>query len=175
VADDPVFVEKFVRIVGGEHRKGHFPDIWVPHKPQKPCLLSPDAVDVVAISTASGAPDVHTISDLQQALKMLGYRITVASDYGPETRQVVTSFQMHAGILADGIAGSQTEAKLLTELSRSGRRIVMATACGAEITSEVMPGPTPVVMSTGALPTSGYLRLPRARGGIGRRRARGSA
>jgi hypothetical protein len=32
-----------------------------------------------------------------------------------------------------------------------------------------------VVMSTGALPTSGYLRLPRARGGIGRRRARGSA
>ena len=32
-----------------------------------------------------------------------------------------------------------------------------------------------VVMSTGALPTSGYLRLPRARGGIGRRRARGWA
>jgi murein L,D-transpeptidase YcbB/YkuD len=147
VAGDPVFMEKFVRIVGGEHRKGHFPDIWVPHKPQKPCLLSPDAVDVVAISTASGAPDVHTISDLQQALKMLGYRITVDSDYGPETRQVVTSFQMHAGILADGIAGSQTEAKLLTELSRSGRRIVMATACSAEITSEVMPGPTPARMA----------------------------
>jgi N-acetyl-anhydromuramyl-L-alanine amidase AmpD len=89
------------------------------HKPQKPCLLSPDASTV--ISTASGAPDVHTISDLQQALKMLGYRITVDGNYGPETRQVVTSFQMHAGILADGIAGSQTLAKLLTELSRSGR------------------------------------------------------
>ena len=120
--DDPVFMEKFVGMVGGEHRKGHFPDIWVPHKPQKPCLLSPDASTLSpVISTASGAPDVHTISDLQQALKMLGYRITVDGDYGPETRQVVTSFQMHAGILADGIAGSQTEAKLLTELSRSGR------------------------------------------------------
>ena len=77
MADDPVFVEKFVRIVGGEHRKGHFPDIWVPHKPQKPCLLSPDAVDVVAISTASGAPDVHTISDLQQALTLLSTAIMV--------------------------------------------------------------------------------------------------
>jgi peptidoglycan hydrolase-like protein with peptidoglycan-binding domain len=115
-------MEKFVGTVDGEHRKSHFPDIWVPHKPQKPCLLSPDASTLSpVISTTSGAPDVHTISDLQQALKILGYRITVDGDYGPETRQVVTSFQMHAGILADGIAGSQTGAKLLTELSRSGR------------------------------------------------------
>jgi N-acetylmuramoyl-L-alanine amidase len=28
--DDPVFMEKFVGMVDGEHRKGHFPDIWVP-------------------------------------------------------------------------------------------------------------------------------------------------
>ena len=97
-SDDPVFMEKFVGMVDSEHRKGHVPDVWVPHKPQKPCLLSPDASTLSpVISTASRAPDVHTISNLQQALKMLGYRITVDGDYGPETRQIVTSFQMHAG------------------------------------------------------------------------------
>jgi len=122
-SDDPVFMEKFVSMVDGEHRKGHFPDVWVPHKPRKPCLLSPDrSTSSPVISTASGTLDVHTISGLQQALNMLGYRITIDGDYGPETRQVVTSFQMHAGILADGIAGAQTEAKLLAELSRSGHR-----------------------------------------------------
>jgi murein L,D-transpeptidase YcbB/YkuD len=106
----------------GEHRKGHFPDVWVPHKPQKPCLLSPDgSPSSPVISTASGTLDVHTISGLQRALKMLAYRITVDGDYGPETLQVVTSFQMHAGILADGLAGARTEATLLTELSHSGR------------------------------------------------------
>ena len=122
-SDDPVFMEKFIGMVDSEHRKCHFPDVWVPHKPQKPCLLSPDrSTSWPVISTASGRPDVHTISGLQQALKMLGHSIPVDGDYGPETRQVVTSFQMHAGMLADGIAGAQTEARLLTELSRSDRR-----------------------------------------------------
>jgi lysozyme family protein len=62
-------------------------------------------------------PDVRTISGLQQALKSLGYRIAVDGDYGPETRQAITSFQMHAGIVADGIAGAQTEAQLIKELN----------------------------------------------------------
>jgi peptidoglycan hydrolase-like protein with peptidoglycan-binding domain len=73
------------------------------------------------IATLPSLPDVTTIGGLQQALKMLGYRITVDGDYGPETRQAVTSFQMHAGIVADGMAGAQTEAQLLNELS-GGRR-----------------------------------------------------
>jgi hypothetical protein len=75
-------------MVDGEHRKGHFPDVWVPHKPRKPCLLSPDgSTSSPVIATASGTLDVHTISGLQQALNMLGYRITIDGDYGPETRQ----------------------------------------------------------------------------------------
>jgi peptidoglycan hydrolase-like protein with peptidoglycan-binding domain len=49
---------------------------------------------------------------------MLGYRIAVEGDKGAETRQVVTSFQMRTGIVADGVAGAQTEAKLLGELNR---------------------------------------------------------
>ena len=73
------------------------------------------------IAPLPSLPDVTTIGGLQQALKMLGYRITVDGDYGPETRQAVTSFQMHAGIVADGMAGAQTEAKLINELS-GGRR-----------------------------------------------------
>ena len=118
-SDDPSFMQRFVSLVDDEHRKGHFPDVWDPHKPQKPCLLSPadGSTSSLMTSTAPPLPNVHTICGLQQALKMLGYRIAVDGDYGPETRQVVTSFQMHAGIVADGIAGAQTEAKLLSELT----------------------------------------------------------
>ncbi len=36
---------------------------------------------------------------------MLGYRIAIDGDYGPETRQTVMSFQI-AGIVADGMAGA---------------------------------------------------------------------
>jgi peptidoglycan hydrolase-like protein with peptidoglycan-binding domain len=49
---------------------------------------------------------------------MLGGRIAVDGNYGAETRQVVTSFQMRTGVLADGVAGAQTEAKLLSEVNR---------------------------------------------------------
>jgi peptidoglycan hydrolase-like protein with peptidoglycan-binding domain len=49
---------------------------------------------------------------------MLGYRIAVDGDYGTETLQAVTSFQMRTGIVADGVAGAQTEAKLLSDLNR---------------------------------------------------------
>jgi len=70
-----------------------------------------------APNTKSARPDVQTIAGLQQALKMLGYRVAVDGDYGPETRQAITSFQMQAGIVADGIAGAQTEASLIKELN----------------------------------------------------------
>lgn len=69
-----------------------------------------------AAPPAKALPDVTTIRGLQTALKILGYRVTVDGDYGPETRQSITSFQMHAGIVADGIAGEQTEAQLVKEL-----------------------------------------------------------
>ena len=61
-------------------------------------------------SAARPLPDVHTITGLPQALKMLGYRIAVDGDHGAETRQVVNgaetrqvvmSFQMRAGIVAE--------------------------------------------------------------------------
>ncbi len=117
-SDDPIFMERFVSLVDDEHRKGHFPDVWVP---QKPCLLSPVGSTSSVLTTVPAKPDVRTITGLQQALKTLGYPITIDGDYGLETRQVVASFQMYAGISADGIAGAQTEAKLLSELSNRHR------------------------------------------------------
>ena len=84
-SDDPVFMEKFVRIVDSGHREGHFPDVLVPHKAQKPFLQSPDgSTSSLVISIALGTPDVRTISGLEQALKKLGYLIAVDGDYGPE-------------------------------------------------------------------------------------------
>ena len=38
-------------------------------------------------------------------------------DCGPETRQALTSFEMRAGIVADGICGLLTEAELRKELA----------------------------------------------------------
>ena len=121
-SDDPSFMDRFIGLVDGEHRKGHLPEVWDPHRFQKACLLSPDenSTSSPVTSTAPPLPDVHTIAGLQQALKMLGYSLAVDGDYGAETRQVITSFQMHTGIVADGIAGAQTEAKLLSELTSLG-------------------------------------------------------
>ncbi|MGB7974758.1 MAG: peptidoglycan-binding domain-containing protein [Roseiarcus sp.] len=111
-------MQRFIGVVDDEHREGHFPGMWDPHSPKEACLRSPDKASTLSAVTSPALPlDVHTISGLQPALTMLGYRIAVDGDYGAETRQVVTSFQMRSGIVPDGVAGAQTEAKLLTELN----------------------------------------------------------
>jgi N-acetyl-anhydromuramyl-L-alanine amidase AmpD len=122
-SDDPAFMEKFLAMVDAEYRQGQSPEVWAPSKPQSPCLLSPGhAVTApTAAPTAPPGPDVHTISGLQQALTMLGWHISVDGDYGPQTREAVASFQTGAGLVADGIAGAQTEAELLKHLSLARR------------------------------------------------------
>jgi hypothetical protein len=122
-SEDPSFMQKFIALVDHEHRKCHFPEVWDPHGSKKACLLSPNngSKSSPVPSIVPPLPDIHTISGLQQGLKMLGYRVAVDGDYGAETRRVVTSFQMRTGIVADGIAGAQTEAKLLSELNSVGR------------------------------------------------------
>ena len=119
---NPSFMHKFIGLVDDEHRKCHFPEVWDPHRSRKVCLLSPNngSTSSPVPSTVPPLPDIHTISGLQQGLKMLGYRIAVDGDYGAETRRVVTSFQMRTGIVADGVAGAQTEAKLPSELTSVG-------------------------------------------------------
>jgi hypothetical protein len=92
---DPSFMQGFIGLIDDEHRNGHLPEVWVPHKPQKAFLLSPDegSTSSLVTSTAPPLPEVHTISGLQQALKMLGIALPSMATTARETRQVVTSFQ----------------------------------------------------------------------------------
>lgn len=57
---------------------------------------------------------------LQEALNDLGAnpKLTVDGRYGPATRKAVKDFQTAAGILADGIAGPVTEAKIRLSLDK---------------------------------------------------------
>ncbi len=147
---DSSFMETFVAAVQDEVNKGDFPALWAPGAAPKPCLLTPpfplagegkpEAEGVrqgeessaanpltpnpLPVRGEGGTPDVRTIAGVQTALNSLGFRLSVDGDYGPETRQAVTSFQMHAGIVADGNSGPQTEAALaraLPQVSRGAR------------------------------------------------------
>ena len=77
-------MQRFIGLVGDEHPKGHFPEVWDPHRPQKASLLWPDTGSILSpvISPALPLLAVHTINGLQQTLKMLGYRIAVGGEYG---------------------------------------------------------------------------------------------
>ena len=55
---------------------------------------------------------------LQRALATLGYSPGKPDgDYGPSTQSAVESFQSAKGLLADGIVGPETLAKLQQELA----------------------------------------------------------
>jgi hypothetical protein len=64
-------------------------------------------------------PDAYKISGLQQALSMLGKALPSTTTMPPKRSKLSRGFQMHIGIVAYGIAGMQTEAKLLVKLRRS--------------------------------------------------------
>ena len=115
-------MHKFIGLVDDEHRKCHFPRYGIRTGHGRRVCYPPNSGSTSSpvLSTVPALPDIHTISGLQPGLKMLGYRIAVDGDYGAETRRVVTSFQMRTGIVADGIACAQTEAKLLSELTSVG-------------------------------------------------------
>jgi putative chitinase len=84
-----------------------------------PAPVRPQAVVQAAspeVPEKAALPDVTTNGGLQQALVALGYPISIDGGYGTQTRQAVTSFQMHAGIVADGTAGKETEAALTRAL-----------------------------------------------------------
>jgi hypothetical protein len=64
-------------------------------------------------SASRNSPDY--IKWVQSSLnKVLGLRLTVDGQIGPMTRSAIRSFQTKNGLVADGIAGSKTEAALKT-------------------------------------------------------------
>src|SRR5690606_28527590 len=50
----------------------------------------------------------EAVGVVQQALKDLGYTITVDKEYGPKTREVITEFQKSKGLAGSGILGPKT-------------------------------------------------------------------
>ena len=49
------------------------------------------------------------VTNLQNALKNLGYKATVTGTYSTETREAVAEFQLRNNLVADGVAGSGTQ------------------------------------------------------------------
>ena len=71
--------------------------------------------------TQSTAPDGVTlrlgmrgddVAELQRHLRGLGYHLIVDGDYGPATRRMVQQFQAENDMVADGIAGPATLARI---------------------------------------------------------------
>lgn len=57
------------------------------------------------------------VREIQLALRLAGYNVTIDSTYGPKTEAAVKAFQRSRGIAADGIAGPKTLALLHDVLS----------------------------------------------------------
>ena len=65
------------------------------------------------------------VADIQLALRLSGYDVTIDSCYGPKTRDAVVAFQRSRGIGADGIVGPKTLA-LLKEVLAVGTTVTPA-------------------------------------------------
>ena len=61
------------------------------------------------------------VGEIQLALKLAGYNVTMDSQYGPKTREAVMAFQRSRGIGADGVVGPKTMA-LLKEVLALGTK-----------------------------------------------------
>ncbi|MEX0284645.1 MAG: N-acetylmuramidase domain-containing protein [Paracoccaceae bacterium] len=68
--------------------------------------------DVVLRVGSTGA----SVSDLQLALRKLGYHLNVDGEFGPATKARVLEFQSDQGLAADGVAGPATLGRLETLL-----------------------------------------------------------
>jgi len=52
------------------------------------------------------------VRNLQAALKLVGFAVTVDGDFGEQTERAVAAFQRRAGLVDDGVAGPKTLAAL---------------------------------------------------------------
>ncbi len=69
----------------------------------------PSDTGPVSLRVGSHGPDV---ADLQRKLRSLGYHLHVDGDFGPATQRMVRQFQSENGLVADGIAGPMTIARI---------------------------------------------------------------
>lgn len=59
-----------------------------------------------------------SVTELQQNLRKLGYHLLVDGDFGPATKSAVLAFQTDQMLVADGIAGPVTQARIEANLGR---------------------------------------------------------
>ena len=75
-----------------------------------------EAASVPPLATLSPGSQGEEVLRLQTRLAELGYEVgSLDGDYGTATRKAVRSFQKHAGLETDGIAGPKTLAALFAE------------------------------------------------------------
>jgi N-acetyl-anhydromuramyl-L-alanine amidase AmpD len=113
---DPAFMDRFVAQVQAAYDRHDFPAVWDVDDGPKPCCLTPPQTIGAGRNRARDI-DLKTVTGLQTALNALGFKVDVDGRDGPQTEEAVRSFQLHAGLAADGIAGPITDAAILEELS----------------------------------------------------------
>ncbi len=72
---------------------------------------APAPGDLDPVSIRLGMKGEH-VAELQRRLRGQGYHLIVDGDFGPGTRRAVEEFQSAQGLVADGIAGPRTLARL---------------------------------------------------------------
>lgn len=79
-------------------------------------LYGPATKDVIRQHPLQRGFKSDQVKWLQQALKSLGYSLTVDSSFGPATEKAVKKFQKDYKLLQDGYAGVDTHTKIITKL-----------------------------------------------------------
>lgn len=92
---------------------------------------------------------------VQQSLnQIMGLRLAVDGDAGPQTRSAIRSFQQKQGLPADGIVGTQTE-----------RALIAAGASPVPGTSTITPSPVaPAGVQPNITPNAGVVTIPQGVG-----------
>ena len=109
---DAQWMETFVAAVQAEYDRHDFPASWESDASPTPCRLNPPIAKL-----AVAGLDLSTVAGVQQALNALGDELEVNGIGDRNTTQAIKSFQMRAGVIADGVVGPLTRAAMAKELS----------------------------------------------------------
>ena len=105
----------------------------------------------VSTSTLKAGSSGSAVAQLQKRLKVLGYSVTVSSQYDQQTKKAVKQFQKDNGLSQDGSAGKKTLARLYSAGAKS--------ASSASVTSSESAGSASSAAVSVSAPSVGQIRL----------------